>query len=408
MQNIEEITGLIVKHLRQELSPDEATQLQNWVDSSKVNQQYFNDINNIPDLMSIVHAYESAGKIDLIQAWNNMKAVGWEAQSSEEIAKLKYLNFGWKSWVAIAASLLLLGFGAYLRFIPKKKPVQITETKVEIPSDVKPNIKNAILTLDDGRTIVLDSVKNGLLVSQGAAQIVKSGTTISYNASKTLSSGASIYNTVSVPRGGNVIDLELSDGSRVWLNAASSIRYPVTFNSDQRRVEITGEAYFEVVHKEDSKPFIVSKENLDVTVLGTHFNVNAYEDDGSIRVTLLEGSVKVTIPQLAHVQKMLKPGQQAISLNGKLDVDKDVDTDQVLAWKNGKFAFNKTNIQLIMKQIERWYDVETVYESDIVKKLPFSGEISRYNTASKVLDLLGKTGFIRFRIVGKKVFVSQP
>jgi ferric-dicitrate binding protein FerR (iron transport regulator) len=185
----------------------------------------------------------------------------------------------------------------------------------------------------------------------------------------------------------------------------------VVFSSDERNVEITGEAYFEVAKAPSNSPngglrkkvFIVSKGNLNVTVLGTKFDVNTYGNEDGIKVTLLEGSVKVQRKQL---EQIIQPGQQAIVNEAKINVVSDVDLQQVMAWKDGKFVFNNTNIQMIMRQMERWYDLApTRYENDAVKKWEFNGEISRYNNASKVLQLLEKTGSVKFTVEGRKIVV---
>ena len=213
-----------------------------------------------------------------------------------------------------------------------------------------------------------------------------------------------IYNMVTVPKGGDVVYLQLSEGTKVWLNAESSIRYPVAFSEDERKVEITGEAYFEVTRSQ-AKKFIVSKGTMNIVVLGTRFNVNTYENEENIKVTLLEGSVKV---QLAQSERTIKPGQQSVLNNSSIDVLSDVDVSAVMAWKEGKFVFNNTNIQLIMRQMERWYDLEkTQFDNESVKQLAFNGAISRYNNASKVLELLEEAGSIHFKIQGKKVILSK-
>jgi ferric-dicitrate binding protein FerR (iron transport regulator) len=214
--------------------------------------------------------------------------------------------------------------------------------------------------------------------------------------------------------------MTLSDGSRVWLNAGSSITYPVAFAGKERKVEMTGEAYFEVSTKYEAgssklkQPFIVAKGDLEVTVLGTQFNVNAYEDEKDIKVTLVEGSVRVDSRQSTVDSRqssvVLKPGEQAVSMvNGpstSLRVNKNADLEQVMAWKNGIFDFGEsTSLQDIMKQVSRWYDVEVVYEGNINEG--FGGSISRKVNVSKVRENFEMTGLVKFKIEGKKVIVSR-
>jgi ferric-dicitrate binding protein FerR (iron transport regulator) len=199
-----------------------------------------------------------------------------------------------------------------------------------------------------------------------------------------------------------MISVTLADGSRVWLNAGSSIKYPVAFISKERKVEITGEAYFEVAHNA-SKPFIVTKGETSITVLGTHFNVNTYDDEDALRITLLEGSVAVK-RESSNVK--LKPGEQAVlsATSHSLLTTGSVDTDAVMAWKNGFFQFNNTPIDVIMRQVEKWYDVDVVYNGSI--KQTFNGKIPRTVNASDLFKILESTGWVHFKIEGKKVMVT--
>jgi len=268
-------------------------------------------------------------------------------------------------------------------------------------NDFLPGKNTAILTLADGSTIVLDSAKNGALTSQGNTKVIKlNNGQLAYS-----SSGATnevLYNTMSTPRGGQY-KLVLSDGSKVWLNAASSIHYPTSFPGNERKVEITGEAYFEVAH-DAKKPFKVSVNNMEVQVLGTHFNVNAYRDERTINTTLLEGSVKVT---KGSSMSILKPGQQAIIQQAgddkKITVENNIDVEAVIAWKNGYFSFTNADMTAVMRQISRWYDVDIVYEGKIPDR-KFGGEISRNLNASQALKIL-QASKVHFRIEGKKIIV---
>jgi ferric-dicitrate binding protein FerR (iron transport regulator) len=205
------------------------------------------------------------------------------------------------------------------------------------------------------------------------------------------------YHTLNVPKGSKPMEVQLADGSQVWLNAASSITFPTRFSGDDRRVSITGEAYFEV-SKDAGKKFLVSTNATTTEVLGTHFNINAYGNEPSVKITLLEGSVRVN-------GSIIQPGQQALSAKGSVTVVDDINIEQVMAWKNGMFEFNETDIQTIMRQIERWYDVEVVFDGTITQH--FNGTIPRQVNASKVLGMLEKTGGVRFSIEGKKVLVKK-
>ncbi|HMF72741.1 MAG TPA: FecR domain-containing protein, partial [Flavitalea sp.] len=259
----------------------------------------------------------------------------------------------------------------------------------------------ASLTLSDGTTIVLDDAANGLLTTQAGIKISKTTDgQLKYDASRPQPSHANGFNTIHTPRGGQY-QVVLPDGSSVWLNAASSLKFPTVFSGNERKVELTGEAYFEVA-KNKVKPFIVASGNQTLEVLGTHFNVNAYQDDGKIRTTLLEGSIKVSHTQ-TNAFSLLVPGQQA-ELRKEIKVTK-VDVKQSIAWKNGYFVFASENIQTLMQKIARWYDVDVEYEGRVTTE-GFVGSISRFEDVSEVLHMLQLTGMVHFKIVGRKIIVS--
>jgi transmembrane sensor len=306
----------------------------------------------------------------------------------------------WVRWAAAASVVLVTSYGLWVMSERKATRQQGSEaTEVAKGNDVPaPSGTRAMITLADGSTIYLDSVAGGTLAVQNDVQVMKTAEgKVVYTGVTT--KGEMVYNTLFNPRGSKVVDMQLSDGSHVWLNAGSSMKYPVAFVGNERKVEITGEAYFEVAH-DANKPFVVSKDDVSVTVLGTHFNVNAYDDEDAVRVTLIEGSVKVARKK----EVLIKPGEQAV-VNDQIKVSKDVDIDGVMAWKNGTFDFDNADLQTIMKQIARWYDVDVVYQGDVPKE-PFKGEISRNVPASKVLQMLEYLG-VHFKIEGKTVTVLK-
>ena len=344
------------------------------------------------------------------------KAQTVEALDSEILAELRLMiaankakmghpavvrSFSWR-WAAAAAIILGLGTSTYLwlRHTPSSDLVK-KEDNNNLKQGITPGGNKAILTLDDGSTIVLDSATNGTLAQQGNAKVLKTDSgPLTYSIVKGKRAEV-LYNTLATPRGGQY-QLVLPDGSKVWLNATSSIHYPTAFIGNQRKVEITGEAYFEVA-KDVSKKFLVTVNGVTTEVLGTHFNVNAYNDESTMKITLLEGSVKVT-NNISSA--MLLPGQQAqLNPNENIDVNKNVDAEEVMAWKNGLFQFNSLQVEAIMRQISRWYDVEVVYETKANQK-HFSGIVSRSSNVLDVLKIMEQAG-IKFNIEGKKITVMK-
>lgn len=302
-----------------------------------------------------------------------------------------------RKMIAAAIIILLLGAGSYYLFLqPEKQVAKVATQQPQPKNDLLPGGNKAILTLDDGTRIVLDSAANGTLTQQGDTKIIKldSGQ-LMYKG--TGNNHEITYNTITTPRGGQYI-IVLADGSKVWLNAASSLRYPTGFNGKERKVELTGEGYFEVA-KNAAMPFRVTVNNLSVEVLGTHFNINAYNDEKVIKTTLLEGSVKVSVNTIS---KMIKPGQQALvfSSGGQQTAIKvqEADTEEAIAWKNGFFQFNRTDLASIMRQISRWYNVDVEYEGKLTNR-SFSGIVSKNSNVSEVMKIMQQAN-IHFRIEG--------
>ncbi len=308
--------------------------------------------------------------------------------------------------VAAAAVIAACITSAYFLILNKPKPAAkiVTTQNPILKNDVAaPAGNKAILTLGNGKTIVLDSAANGSLAQQGNATVskLKNGK-IAYNADKKAAHQIQ-YNTLTVPKGSKPVQLVLADGSEVWLDVASSITYPTAFAGKERKVEITGEAYFEVAHNK-AMPFIVQKGDVEIKVLGTHFNVNAYDEENSLKVTLLEGAVKVERNKSESLN--IKPGQQAeINRQGKMRLNNDVDLDEVMAWKNNWFNFNSLTVPEIMQQIERWYNVTVIYNyQGKPGNKHFSGIVSRNNNVSDVLKIMEQAG-IKFKIEGKNITV---
>ncbi|MDE3182757.1 MAG: FecR family protein [Bacteroidota bacterium] len=324
----------------------------------------------------------------------------------------KKYRFKW--W---AAAILIISAGS-IYFFSKHTPSKALANNIvkakPLENDIAPGHSGAILTLSNGKKIVLDTLKNGLLANQGNVNILKDGDQISYKDQEN-SSGKILYNTMTTPKG-RQYQLELSDGTKVWLNAASSITYPTAFTGKERKVQITGEVYFEVktillsLGKSPIKkmPFTVvinssSKAKREIQVLGTHFNINAYDNERAAKITLLEGSVKV-LNNSASVT--IRPGEQAVMENqGNQMSVVNADINEAVAWKNGFFSFKNASIETIMRQVERWYNVDVVYSGQKPTD-HYGGEVSEDVNASEMLKVLEEGG-IHFKIEGKKIIITN-
>jgi ferric-dicitrate binding protein FerR (iron transport regulator) len=389
---------LISRFLQQELTPEDDIELQAWLLEKPENRQWLAELSN-PDLLKselkILDAINTDG------GWDKLKA------SMEVAAPVVTLSQGRTKWWAIAASIIVLvSLGGVLRFYFNAADEELVENanqKNEIP--ILPGGDKAYLTLADGKIIVLDSAVNGNLANQGSVTIIKLDGLISYNGSGN-ADGTVAYNTITTPRGGQ-FQLLLADGSKVWLNAASSFRFPTSFPGSERKVELSGEAYFEVAHNA-SKPFMVQVPGkIDVLVTGTSFNINAYQDEVIARTALVEGEVKLRLPgQKGNVNAMvLSPGQLAnIHSTGSISISKNADLDEILAWKNGYFMFNNASVESILRQISRWYDVEVVYKGKLNEET-FSGIVNRKSSISKILRIMEEGG-VKFKIEENKIIVE--
>lgn len=398
-----QLNALFQRYLRNNCSPEEVSTL----------FQYFNTEQESELHMLVRQALQSGDQSETDQrfqqtaddVYTNIRASLFAGSNtdghSRQVIQLRRRKI-WSS-VAVAASLIIVITGAAILFKPGSKkiaPAPQATTK-PAPQNLEPAGNKAILVLSNGKQINLNNAANGELAKDEQAIIRKTadGKVLYETSSSSQQPAAIAYNVLSTPRGGKY-DLTLSDGTRVWLNAASSVKYPAVFTANTRSVEITGEAYFEVAH-DASKPFKVTAAGQTIEVLGTHFNINAYTDEPVCKTTLLEGSVKISNGSRSA---LLQPGQQAIvHPDQRIVINKDADLEEAMAWHEGLFKFQEADIKTVMRQLSRWYDVDVSYEGEIPKRL-FSGKIYRNITALKVADVLAYKQ-IHFRIEGRKIIV---
>ncbi|ETZ24671.1 FecR family protein [Pedobacter sp. V48] len=343
---------------------------------------------------------------------SNTKDQVWAALSAQkdkesQPVKIRVLLRKVASWAAIISIIGFIGF-VYLNKQKKRSSIATISKK----QDISPGGNKAFLTLADGKRISLTDAANGELVKQQGLVINKTADgqlvyTVADSDNKG-KNGAQLFNTIETPNGGKY-QINLPDGTRVWLNAASLLRYPTKFIGSTRVVELTGEGYFEVAKLPGKIPFIVKSEGQEVEVLGTHFNINSYKDEGPIKTTLIEGSVRVIRSRsnikAADNNVLLKPGEQSELSNQKINV-KEVNTESILAWKDGDFVFDGDDLKSIMRKVARWYDVEVMYKGEF-EDVKFGGLISRSKNISSVLGIMESTGKIHFVIDGNRITVLR-
>lgn len=304
----------------------------------------------------------------------------------------------WPRIAAAAAAIVICVAGGYL-LLRRTGKTDIGQQNIYV-NDVLPGGNKAYLTLSDGKRIALDGLGNSRLASDGGAFIERTAEGLRYD--KNGEKAGTTNNSVTTPRGGE-FRLMLSDGTKVWLNSASSLSYPANFaGKKDRRVKLSGEGYFEVA-KDAEHPFLVEAGNQLVSVLGTHFNINAYEKESQIRTTLLEGAVRVKPLIGGDAGKVLTPGQQAVFSAQSIQIG-SADIEGTMAWKNGYFRFEDENIESIMKKLARWYDVDVSYEGRMPSE-GFNGKISKFNNISQVLNALESTHTVHFKVQGRRVTV---
>ncbi|RAJ81825.1 FecR protein [Chitinophaga dinghuensis] len=397
IDTMQHIAGLFFRRLQGVLTIAEAQELEQWLanqpEESRIAYATMTDWPSIEQsLQSLYHTDEAAALQDV---WGRIHAHA-PAKISSAIYDIR------RYWMAAAAAaVLLIGTGTWWLHHQKKA---VAPMAARYESETQPGSNKAILQLEDGSIIELDSAGKGTLAQQQAAVVMKgSNGIVSYHPVASNTTTEAVFNKITTPKGGQ-FQVILPDGTQVWLNAASSLRYPTAFSGNNRTVELSGEAYFDVAPSA-RQPFhvkVIGSRAMDIEVLGTEFNINAYEDEPSNTTTLVNGKVRVADD--AH-QTLLHPGQQALLYENSSPITvQPADLNGVTAWKDGLFSLQDADIHDIMRQISRWYDVDIIYEGHIQQK--FVGRIPRNMKLSDVLKVLESTGWVHFTVSGRTVKVT--
>lgn len=386
---LQELQQLIRRYNSGQASPEEKARLERWYEQVNGNDPDYNEADR-----EVVKEQIRSG-------------------ISQRLSSQSDTGYSWRinlqsRWMQLAAVLLIaMGISFYFYQHNLKRDVAVNKVVKKYADDLKPGGNKATLTLAGGQEIVLNNARNGILVNEANTAIRKTrdGQLVYNTSGSTSKLHSSEINIITTPAGGQY-QVTLSDGTKVWLNSASSLKFPPVFSGNARHVEVTGEAYFEVA--KNKIPFYVKALNTRVKVLGTHFNVMAYSDEEIQETTLLEGSVNISMNSsgIHDNNYTLSPGQQArvSPSSNSINVLRGVDTDYITAWKDGLFLFDNTSIEKVMNQVRRWYNAEIIYESRR-PEVRFTGVIPRSNNLSDLLRVLEMAGGVKFNIKGNRIMV---
>jgi transmembrane sensor len=395
---------VILRYLRDEMEPGDELLLEQWLAADPANRELLRELEDPERVGAVLARMDEIGEDE---AWERFH--GWVEERKREMgmagdgavrgrggAAVRRVVVRWMA----AAAVVALGVGGWWWNTRSGRGAGsgVVAGAVALGRDVLPGGSKAVLTLAGGKRVVLDSAYQDTVMREGVVVVAGVKGRLNYSSSTASGGTEVVYNTLATPRGGEY-QLVLADGTKVWLNAASSITYPTAFTGGERKVTVTGEVYLEVA-KDAAKPLVVSAAGKeDVRVLGTSFDINAYPDEGVIRTTLLDGSVEVS-------KIILRPGEQAVTGDRGVQVLKGVDLDLVMAWKNGRFAFDGADVQTVMRQLARWYDVDVKYEGEIPKR-EFKGKIGKTLTLDQALKILTATR-IHYTIVPGRQLIVRP
>jgi ferric-dicitrate binding protein FerR (iron transport regulator) len=376
---------IIWKKINHSITEDEEVLLDSWLKESPAHQRY----------MDNAMKYYLEGSV--FEDTKTVSEKAWEALNLKERRKSSN-HSGWIIALSAAAIAIFL-IVTYL--LPDQK-IGNTPLVMEKAIQIKAGTNKAVLILNDGSVHDL-TVSNNLVLNEGGSEIKSQGDKLEYTKQKNQPKEIK-YNTLSVPRGGEFF-LQLTDGTKVWLNSESELRYPVQFSGKERRVELTGEAFFEVARNEKA-PFLVESGEQTVKVLGTEFNISSYKDDPLIYTTLVKGSVEVFLKNMPEINQILAPNEQSLLNKLEAQISKRiVDPYSYVAWKDGRFVFQDQNLGDIMKTLSKWYNVEVTFASDELRDFRFTGDLQRYTDFSEVLRKIGKTNEVKFIIENNKITI---
>jgi len=417
------IADLIIKHLQDTISAEESQTLEQWIAANEENRSKFNRIVNGDTLREDLLRFIDSDQKIRERVYAKLPDVHSRLLVTPKIS--------WMRWVSVAAAVLVITGGGFWLMRSKETPAtNPPQQQVPMATTIPAGGNRATLTLADGTVIDLDKAGNGTIATEGKTKVTKTENgQLEYKSTTGTRQSEITYNLLSTPRGGQY-QLILPDGSKVWLNAASSIKYPTEFSGNERRVEVTGETYFEIA-RNTAKPFKVTVlppsggagRGGEIEVVGTHFNINAYGDEQPIVTTLLEGKIKISPisvvgnssgvtdlknnnKQQTTNYKLLNPGEEA-QINDKADirVRKNVDTESAVAWMKGFFDFHNANIKTVMSQVSRWYNIDVQYKGAVPAQT-FEGNIDRNIPLNELLALLQQMGATTFTIEGRTVKVQ--
>jgi ferric-dicitrate binding protein FerR (iron transport regulator) len=392
MDSIFENSKLIAKKVTGRLTEQEKELFDHWINSSQQNQEFYKKLEDNHNFRARNEQFEN---VNTKRAWE-------EFATKLKIRKRRSLITVFFKYAAAIIFPILIGLTTYYY---TNRQVEQKNNTVQV-ADIKPGSRNAVLVLGDGKNIDLDKQEVGRLEEADGTIISKINDELNYLGGKSDKSKKNLQNTLVIPRGGEY-SLVLSDSTRVFLNSMSKLVYPVRFSGDNREVTLEGEAYFEV-HKDQLHPFVVSVNGIQINVLGTKFNVNAYLDEQRIYTTLIEGKVRINSENQHGNEWLLHPDQQAVFDKSNAEVIiRNVDAKQFMQWTTGTYTFTNQSLEEIMKSLSRWYDFSFSFSDESLKSLRFEGGLNKYESIEPILDIITRTGKVKYEIVGKEIIFKK-